>query len=227
MRQEKPPRRNACFRALRCISKSIDITASERSAARLAHRSGGPGVGSSNLPAPTNFPHDFRELPHEGATANELDIGTNRRQRARTGANNPKIFPKDVRQAFRRPDDPPHEKTNTAQVVGRGGVAETIMHRTEGPLDSKPHRSSQALQTVATIDVGHAVQLRVGLSSWSGSHKVELRVATATIPGVYFPTANGVAVNVEHLAELIAALQKAELEAIAGLISHRRGRAAA
>ncbi len=29
------------------------FTASERSAARLAHRSGGPGVGSSNLPAPT------------------------------------------------------------------------------------------------------------------------------------------------------------------------------
>ena len=37
-------------------SACIEIETSERSAARLAHRSGGPGVGSSNLPAPTILP---------------------------------------------------------------------------------------------------------------------------------------------------------------------------
>ena len=36
---------------------------SERSAARLAHRSGGPGVGSSNLPAPTKFALNIRPWP--------------------------------------------------------------------------------------------------------------------------------------------------------------------
>ena len=41
---------------------------SERSAARLAHRSGGPGVGSSNLPAPTTFSRHSRSNKTQTAT---------------------------------------------------------------------------------------------------------------------------------------------------------------
>ena len=47
------------------------ISRSERSAARLAHRSGGPGVGSSNLPAPTIL----QGLAEETETATELQPG--------------------------------------------------------------------------------------------------------------------------------------------------------
>src|SRR3990170_2727450 len=73
---------------------------SERSAARLAHRSGGPGVGSSNLPAPTIFGFSFQELPGESTTAYQLEIGTKQRQRSRTGAKSPEIIPKNVRRPF-------------------------------------------------------------------------------------------------------------------------------
>ena len=47
------PAVTACFDGLSVYIQSAWQMASERSAARLAHRSGGPGVGSSNLPAPT------------------------------------------------------------------------------------------------------------------------------------------------------------------------------
>ncbi len=46
------------------ICRSPNTGMSERSAARLAHRSGGPGVGSSNLPAPTTLlPQSQMTLP--------------------------------------------------------------------------------------------------------------------------------------------------------------------
>src|SRR6478672_8778701 len=73
---------------------------SERSAARLAHRSGGPGVGSSNLPAPTISPFEFQCLPSEGTTPLERDLGTKQRDTSRTGARNPEIIPKNVRRSF-------------------------------------------------------------------------------------------------------------------------------
>ena len=47
---------SACFDASSVYIQSDRPSASERSAARLAHRSGGPGVASSNLAAPTIFP---------------------------------------------------------------------------------------------------------------------------------------------------------------------------
>src|SRR3990172_5655278 len=41
---------------------------SERSAAWLAHQSGGLGVGSSNLPAPTNEINSLAEIPNFSGT---------------------------------------------------------------------------------------------------------------------------------------------------------------
>src|SRR5262249_40425677 len=54
-------RQNDLFHCFERVYPSARASlASERSAARLAHRSGGPGVGSSNLPAPTIFSNDLR-----------------------------------------------------------------------------------------------------------------------------------------------------------------------
>src|SRR5262245_8329816 len=62
-------RQNGLFHWLERVYPSARASlASERSAARLAHRSGGPGVGSSNLPAPTIFSRGF--------TGNEIRTAT-------------------------------------------------------------------------------------------------------------------------------------------------------
>ena len=62
---------------------------------------------------------------------------------------------------------------------------------------------------IANIEIGHASQLRISIESWRGSHKVELRQATAAIPGIFFPTSAGVMLDIEHLPALIEALRKA------------------
>ena len=66
---------------------------------------------------------------------------------------------------------------------------------------------------IANIEIGHASQLRISIESWRGSHKVELRQASAAIPGFFFPTAAGVMLDIEQLPALIEALQAAEVAA--------------
>jgi len=79
-----------------------------------------------------------------------------------------------------------------------------------------------AKSIVATITRGPATEPRISLTSWRGSHRVELRDHTATIPGVFMPCGPGITLPVERLHELIAALQRAEAEAISrGLLTVR------
>jgi hypothetical protein len=106
----------------------------------------------------------------------------------------------------------PLPKTNTAPTDTWGGVTKEKTGAEER-FSKPPGLTSRALSIIATIDIARAAQLRVVLSSWRRSGKIELRLATATIPGIYFPTANGVALNVEHVRELVVALQAAEAEA--------------
>src|SRR6185503_13935179 len=92
--------RTACFTALSVYIQAHEHLASERSAARLAHRSGGPGVGSSNLPAPTNFPKQNQDLPQWPTPIPNEEIGTKGHQNPRSAANNPEIIPNDVHPSF-------------------------------------------------------------------------------------------------------------------------------
>jgi hypothetical protein len=66
---------------------------------------------------------------------------------------------------------------------------------------------------IANIATGHATQLRISIESWRGSHKFELRQATATIPGIYLPTPKGIRIDIAKIGELIDALQAVEAEA--------------
>src|SRR5262249_16264221 len=62
------------------------VSLSERSAARLAHQSGGLGVASSNLAAPTRFSLYNQPFSHVPALRLERKNGTNRHRSARIGA---------------------------------------------------------------------------------------------------------------------------------------------
>src|ERR1700722_3723029 len=67
-----PKNRRRCFGKgvleLPCQSRSLTrLWLSERSAARLAHQSGGLGVPSSNLGAPTNNLLTYNEILHRGS----------------------------------------------------------------------------------------------------------------------------------------------------------------
>src|SRR5262245_36102888 len=108
-------RQNGLFHCLERVYPSARASlASERSAARLAHRSGGPGVGSSNLPAPTTFPIGFPRFPSAAATAVGYEIGTKGHQSSRTGTNSPEIFPNDVHATF----DHSPKRADAVQIAG-------------------------------------------------------------------------------------------------------------
>ena len=79
---------------------------------------------------------------------------------------------------------------------------------TKSLSDSKPF-------TVAVVPKGPASELRVQLTTWRGQHRVEIREATATIPGIFFPTGTAIMLDVRKLPELIEAMGKAEIEAVA------------
>jgi len=82
------------------------------------------------------------------------------------------------------------------------------------PANRRTKASNQAITTIAVIEKSPCAQLRVGISLWRGTHKLEIREATATIPGIYMPTPNGITLDIKKLPELIAALQAANSEAI-------------
>ena len=70
-----------------------------------------------------------------------------------------------------------------------------------------------AVDTVATISKSRSSEIRVQLTTWRGDHKIELREATATIPGVYMPTPHAVTLDITLLPELMKAIAAAEAEA--------------
>ena len=74
--------------------------------------------------------------------------------------------------------------------------------------------SSTTPTIVATIAKSQAAELRISLTNWRGANRVELREATATIPGCYFPTSNGITLDVERLPALVFALHAALAQAI-------------
>jgi len=93
-----------------------------------------------------------------------------------------------------------------------------------GPLENRPaatlicsrdtsRKTEKQALAVATIDIGRSAQLRVSLVEWRGSRKVELRIATSQIPGLYIPTRDGFEIDVALLPALIKALQKANAAA--------------
>ena len=51
---------------------------------------------------------------------------------------------------------------------------------------------------VATIDKSRSSQLRIRISQWRGKRRGEIREATATIPGIFFPTSAGVMLDIER-----------------------------
>jgi len=113
-------------------------------------------------------------------------------------------------------------ENQTAPVSGRGGRMDMKGDRAGNQVDrdnTREHRRAQ----VAVISKTASAQLRVSLTTWRGQHKLEIREATAAIPGIFFPTPNGVTLELDKIPDLIAALQAAEVEASArGLFSEGR-----
>jgi hypothetical protein len=84
----------------------------------------------------------------------------------------------------------------------------------------KDDKRSLTSTQVAVIAKSAYAELRVSLKTWRGSHKIEIREATAAIPSVFFPTATGISIDVCKIGELIAALEAAQAEARArGLLA--------
>src|SRR5205823_10642107 len=77
-------------------------SAAERSAARLAHQSGGLGVPSSNLGAPTRLSPNYQCFSQVAGAALVCKMRTEGRQSAPTRTNSPEKVPNSVLQAFRR-----------------------------------------------------------------------------------------------------------------------------
>jgi hypothetical protein len=116
-------------------------------------------------------------------------------------------------------------ENQTAPVAGRGGRVDMQGDPAGNQVDrdnTREHRRTQ----VAVISKTASAQLRVSLTTWQGQHKLEIREATAAIPGIFFPTPNGITLDLDKIPDLIAGLQAAEAEARARGLLPERGRAA-
>ena len=88
-------------------------------------------------------------------------------------------------------------------------------------------RSKGNAQASFSIDIAksHASRLRISLKDWRGVVSVDVRECTANIPGAFWPTSMGVALEISKLPKLIDALRAVEAEAIArGLLERRAPR---
>ena len=103
----------------------------------------------------------------------------------------------------------------TAPVwAGRGRCNSEDEHKRKLIFDNRASASVASSPTVvATISKSRSSQLRVLLSQWRDKRRAEIREATATIPGLFFPTSAGVMLDIEQLPALISALQSAEAAA--------------
>src|SRR2546421_11340552 len=81
------------------------LNGSERGAAWLAHQSGGLGVQSSNLSAPTNKPQQNKPFSHTFRSAFFHQNGTEQRQSAKIGTEIPEKVPNQVLRSFTGPPD--------------------------------------------------------------------------------------------------------------------------
>ena len=94
---------------------------------------------------------------------------------------------------------------------GRGRCKSEDEHKRKLIFDNRASASVASSPTVvATISKSRSSQLRVLLSQWRDKRRLEIREATAAIPGIFFPTSAGVTLDIERLPALIAALQAAE-----------------
>ncbi len=66
---------------------------------------------------------------------------------------------------------------------------------------------------IADIEKNSRETVRVGLKRYNGHHLIDLRVFFQGSSGDLLPSGKGVSLNVERLAELRAALARAEAEA--------------
>jgi hypothetical protein len=82
--------------------------------------------------------------------------------------------------------------------------------------------SKQALVQISVVEKSTAALLCVGISSWRGSHALELRKATSNVPGIFMSTPNGVYIDIAKVEALPEAICLAKKEAVArGLIESR------
>jgi hypothetical protein len=65
----------------------------------------------------------------------------------------------------------------------------------------------QALVVIGEISKGDCCGLRVAVSEWRGDHKVEIAETTKIVGDVYFP-GRPVCIDIDHMCQLIALLQK-------------------
>ncbi len=103
------------------------------------------------------------------------------------------------------------ERQKRTPGTGAPGALEVVV-AAKLPSSSKPKIEKQP-SIVAEIELANATRLRISLTSWRDSRKVELRIATSQIPGCFFPTRDGFEIDVALLPALIKALQKANAAA--------------
>src|SRR5262249_2301127 len=85
-----------CFRACIKAQETLErmaFLASERSAARLAHQSGGLGVGSSNLPAPTSLSPEIKGFLASSARATKNPNRNEKTTKSRNGRKKSRTSP--------------------------------------------------------------------------------------------------------------------------------------
>jgi hypothetical protein len=123
--------------------------------------------------------------------------------------------PPEEREAIMRP---PNEKAaghGGAKASGDRGSLSSENKNIQPPLKPQACEKSADI-TIASIEVSWRAQVRVTLSEWRGRRKVHVReYHPGPVAGTWWPSKQGVALDLERLPELVEGLQFAQSEAAA------------
>jgi hypothetical protein len=109
----------------------------------------------------------------------------------------------------------PHAERAAPALAGNGPQEDRLagtIKNTSYTTNSKENKSADV--TVASIEVSWRVQVRVTLTEWRGRRKLHIReYHPGPVAGTWWPSRQGVALDLQRLPELIQALEAAEAEA--------------
>jgi hypothetical protein len=105
-----------------------------------------------------------------------------------------------------------HDKKMGGSLAGTATKEGNLRPKLHKQISEKKQRSS--VETLSEFQKSRSCRIRIGLSSWRGKNNIEIRECSSLIPGIYFPSAQGVTLDISKLPELLKAIIAVEREAI-------------
>jgi Transcriptional Coactivator p15 (PC4) len=104
---------------------------------------------------------------------------------------------------------PPTHGAKGAAAATASALQNCPATKSDSQTSKRPGGRAQALAVIGSIPKSSSSQLRVAVSEWHGSRKIELRETTRVFGETYFPAGAGITLDLDKVPELIRVLSKA------------------